>query len=203
VLSVLGTLAQDVLLEPYGALVLDMSVAQTTRLTAMWGAGTIIAMLASGSWLIQRTGYLAALRAGLALNVAVFAGFILAGWLGSPALFRGLVFVLGLGTGLSMAGLLTAVIEYTTSARAGLMMGVWGTAAEIGQTMGGVLGGAVVDAMRWLTGGDALIAYSTLFTLEGALLAIALALAADLRAKTPAHLADVSAGVPAGGMAGD
>ena len=203
VLSVLGTLAQDVLLEPYGALVLDMSVAQTTRLTAMWGAGTIIAMLASGSWLIQRTGYLAALRAGLALNVAVFAGFILAGWLGSPALFRGLVFVLGLGTGLSMAGLLTAVIEYTTSARAGLMMGVWGTAAEIGQTMGGVLGGAVVDAMRWLTGGDALIAYSTLFTLEGALLAIALALAADLRAKMPAHLADVSAGVPAGGMAGD
>ena len=67
-----------------------------------------------------------------------------------------------------MAGLLTAVIEYTTSARAGLMMGVWGTAAEIGQTMGGVLGGAVVDAMRWLTGGDALIAYSALFTLEGA-----------------------------------
>ena len=37
------------LLEPYGALVLDMGVAQTTRLTAMWGAGTIIAMLASGS----------------------------------------------------------------------------------------------------------------------------------------------------------
>lgn len=203
VLSVLGTLAQDVLLEPYGALVLDMRVAQTTRLTAIWGAGTILAMIASGSWLIQRVGYLSALRVGLALNVAVFAGFILAGWLGSPALFRGLVFALGLGTGLSMAGLLTAVIEHTTTARAGLMMGVWGMAAEFGQTMGGVLGGAVVDVVRWLTGGDALIAYGTVFALEGALLVIALALAADLRVETPAQQADVSASVRASVLAGD
>ena len=177
----------------------------TDRLKSTVLSGMGIYTAAVGMQMFLKTGnVLVVLGAiGLALNVAVFAGFILAGWMGSPALFRGLVFVLGLGTGLSMAGLLTAVIEYTTSARAGLMMGVWGTAAEIGQTMGGVLGGAVVDAMRWLTGGDALIAYSTLFTLEGALLAIALALAADLRAKTPAHLADVSAGVPAGGMAGD
>ena len=113
------------------------------------------------------------------------------------------MFVLGLGTGLSMAGLLTAVIEYTTSARAGLMMGVWGMAAEFGQSMGGVLGGVVVDVMRWLTGGSALIAYSTLFAVEGILLVIALALAAGLREKTPAHPADVSASVPARGLAGD
>jgi len=80
---------------------------------------------------------------------------------------------------------------------------VWGMAAEFGQTMGGVLGGAVVDVVRWLTGGDALIAYGAVFTLEGALLVIALALAADLRVETPAQQADVSASVRASVLAGD
>ena len=180
VFSVLGTLAQDVLLEPYGALVLGMSVAQTTRLTAFWGTGTILAMVLAGVWLIARWGYRPVLCAGLALNVAVFAGMLVAGALGSVAGFRALVLALGIGTGLSMAGLLTAVIEFTTFERAGLLMGVWGMAAELGQASGGVLGGAVVDMVRHVTGGNALLAYGTVFTLEACLLAFTLALVRGL-----------------------
>ncbi len=180
-LSVLGTLAQDVLLEPYGALVLEMSVAQTTRLTAIWGTGTLLAIVSAGMYLIARVGYLPVLRAGLLLNVLVFVGIISAGALGSVSVFRALVFLLGIGTGLSMAGLLTAVIEFTTFARAGLLMGVWGTAAELGQAGGGLMGGVVVDLMHHISGGDALLAYGTVFAIEGALLVIALALTGGLR----------------------
>ena len=43
-LTVVGMLGQDVLLEPYAALVLGMSVGATTRLTAIWGAGTLLSM---------------------------------------------------------------------------------------------------------------------------------------------------------------
>ena len=43
-LTVVGTLGQDVLLEPYAALVIGMSVGATTRLTAIWGAGTLLSM---------------------------------------------------------------------------------------------------------------------------------------------------------------
>lgn len=175
VLSVLGTLAQDVLLEPYGALVLDMGVAQTTRLTAIWGTGTIVAMVGAGVWAIKRYGYWLALRIGLALNVGVFAGLVIAGLIGSAGAFMALVFVLGLGTGLAMAGLLTAVIEFTTFTRAGLLMGVWGMAAEFGQASGGVIGGVVVDALRWMGASD-LGAYGAVFGLEGVLLVIALGL---------------------------
>ncbi len=53
-LTVLGTLAQDVLLEPYGALALGMSVGQTARLTAIWGSGTMLAMAITGIWLVKR-----------------------------------------------------------------------------------------------------------------------------------------------------
>jgi BCD family chlorophyll transporter-like MFS transporter len=181
VFSVLGTLAQDVLLEPYGALVLGMSVAQTTRLTALWGTGTILAMALAGVWLIARWGYLPVLRVGLGLNAAVFGGMLMTGALGQVAAFRALVLLLGVGTGLSMTGLLTAVIEFTTFERAGLLMGVWGTAAELGQASGGVLGGMVVDGVRHLSGGNALLAYGTVFVLESLLLLFTLTLTRGLR----------------------
>lgn len=179
-LSTLGTLAQDVLLEPYGALALDMSVAETTRLTAIWGAGMLLTLVPAGLWWIGRWGYLAVLRGGLALSVIVFVGLIAAGWLGSAGLFMALVFALGLGAGLAMAGLLTAVIEFTTAQRAGLLMGVWGMAAEFGQAAGGLLGGVVVDVLRAVTG-DALIAYGAVFAAEAVLLGIVLALSGSLR----------------------
>ncbi len=172
-LTVIGTLAQDVLLEPYAALVLGMTVGQTTSLTAIWGAGTLLSMAAAGLWLIKRFGYARVVRVGLVMGILIFAGLILAGFLKMSWLFLGLVFCLGLSTGLSASGMLTAVVEFTTPARAGLLMGVWGLAHNLGQAAGGLLSGAVVDLVRWLNG-DALTAYGAVFTLEAALLIIAL-----------------------------
>ena len=147
-LVVIGTLAQDVLLEPYGALVLGMSVGETTRLTALWGGGTMVAMLAAGARLIKQFGYRSVLRVGLFLNIIVFGGLIASGALGSVGAFQGLVFVLGLGTGLSATAMLTAVIEFTTMAHAGLYMGVWGIAHELGQAFGSILAGGLVDLIN-------------------------------------------------------
>ena len=173
-LTVLGTLAQDLLLEPYGALALGMSVGQTARLTAIWGSGTVLAMAITGVWLVKRFGYRNIMRVGLLTGAFVFLGLILAGILESPALFMSLVFVLGISTGLSSAGLLTAVIEFTTPARAGLLMGIWGLAHELGQAAGNLMGGVVVDIMRFFTNGNILISYGTVFVLEAGLLFSAL-----------------------------
>src|SRR5690606_36517967 len=139
VLSTLGTLAQDVLLEPYGALVLGMTVAQTTCLTSLWSTGPMITPVVSGVRLSKRWAYMAALRTGLAISVVVFGGIVVAGAIGSVPLFMALVLALGLGAGLAMAGLLTAAFEFTTTLRAGLLMGVWGMASEFGQSAGGLL----------------------------------------------------------------
>jgi BCD family chlorophyll transporter-like MFS transporter len=181
-LVALGTLAQDVLLEPYGAFVLGMPVDDTTGLTAFWGVGVIAAMLASGIVLIPRLGQIAVLRAGLALTIPVFAGVLLAGINGSVDLFRGMVLLMGLGTGLAGAGLLTSVLSFTTAARAGLLMGVWGFAMVLGRSLGGLFGGVIVDVLR-AVGSSYLSAYGVVFVLEGALLIIALALTARIQVR--------------------
>jgi BCD family chlorophyll transporter-like MFS transporter len=61
-------------------------------------------------------------------------------------------------------------------------MGVWGVAHESGEALGGLLGGSVVDLVRLLSGGNAWLAYSTVFTLEAGMLLVALVLVGRVRA---------------------
>ena len=171
----IGTLAQDVLLEPYGALVLGMSVGETTRLTMFWGLGVLAALLLSGLWLQKALGPLRLMRVGLVASVAVFAAVGGVGLAGAPEAFRWLVLAMGFGTGLAGAGMLGSVVAFTTPVRAGLLMGVWGVANMLGHAAGSLLGGIVVDTMRLATG-SALVAYTTLFAFEVAMLVGALVL---------------------------
>ena len=67
-----GTLAQDVLLEPYGALVLNMAVGDTSRLTQFWGIGILISMLFSGLFLLRLLGNLRLMRIGIILSALSF-----------------------------------------------------------------------------------------------------------------------------------
>ncbi len=172
VFTFVGTLAQDVLLEPYGALVLGMSVGDTTRLTAFWGLGVMFSMLLSGAFLIKWLGHLRVLRIGLVASLLVFLGVIFSGMAGQAGLFRGLVVVMGLGTGLAGAGMLTGVINFTTSVRAGLLMGVWGMANLIGRAFGSLMGGGLVDLVQRI-GGEAFLAYASVFALEAVMLLVA------------------------------
>lgn len=175
----IGTLAQDVLLEPYGALVLGMSVGETTRLTMFWGLGVLAAMLLSGLWLLRRVGALRLMRAGLVASMAAFATVAATGLAGAPEYFRWLVLAMGFGTGLAGAGMLGSVVAFTTPVRAGLLMGVWGVANMLGHASGSLMGGIVVDTMRAATG-SALAAYTALFAFEVAMLVVALALSLRL-----------------------
>jgi BCD family chlorophyll transporter-like MFS transporter len=172
VLIMVGTQAQDVILEPFGALVLGMTVGETTQLTALWGAGTVLAMAVAGMWLIKVVGYAPVTRVGLWINAAVFGGLTLSGWLGHAGLFQGLVFALGVGTGLASAGLLSAIVHFATVVRAGILMSVWGLTHNLGQAIGSVLSGSAVDGITRLAGGDALTAYGVVFAVEGALLLV-------------------------------
>lgn len=174
-----GTLAQDVLLEPYGALVLGLSVGQTTRLTMFWGLGVLGAMLLCGLLLLRWLGALRLMRMGLVLSILVFSGVGAAGFMGAPQAFRWMVLALGFCAGLTGAGMLSSVVEFTTPERAGLLMGVWGMANMLGHAAGSLLGGAIVDGMRLATG-SALAAYTSLFAFEVALLVLALFLSRSL-----------------------
>ncbi len=178
-LTFIGTLAQDDFLEPYGALVLNMDVGSTTRLTAYWGIGVLISMLLSGLFLIKLFGYIRLMRAGMVASALVFVGVIVVGLAGNPGAFRVLVLVMGLGTGLAGAGMLSGVISFTTSIRAGLLMGVWGMGNLIGKAIGSLMGGVVIDLMR-LAFDNPFLAYAALFAIEVILLLVALYLTTKL-----------------------
>ena len=173
-ITLFGTQIQDVLLEPYGALRFGMSVSETAQLTAFWGLGTLVAMLASGLYLIKRFGYLRIYRIGLAMVAVMFLLIVVAGVIGNPNILRLMVVLLGLGTGLAAASLLVTMIEFTTEARAGLLIGVWGVAHQLGRALSGLVGGLIVDGLLAITNDSAMIAYGAAFVLEAVLLVIAM-----------------------------
>lgn len=173
-LTLLGTQMQDVLLEPYAGLVFGLDVSATTRLTMFWGLGTLISILLSGLILIKLFGLLRLFRVGIALLLVLFPLLILAGAMQSVAMLQLTVLGLGLGTGLSAASLLAYMVQFTTLKRAGLMVGVWGVGHQLGRALASLLGGALVDGMKWATGDNYLVAYGTAFMLEAALLLVAM-----------------------------
>jgi BCD family chlorophyll transporter-like MFS transporter len=199
IFTFIGTLAQDALLEPYGGLVLGMSVGETTRLTMYWGLGVLASMLLSGIFLIKWLGHMNLMRTGIIVSILVFVGLIVTGIAGNASIFKNLVFIMGLGTGLAGAGMLSSIISFTTPIRAGILMGVWGVANMLGHAVGNLFGGVIVDGVRFATG-NALTAYSSLFAMEAVMLGIALYLTTKLdvnTAKARAEETEVLAAVAA------
>jgi BCD family chlorophyll transporter-like MFS transporter len=176
----IGTLAQDVLLEPYGALVLEMSPSETTRLTAFWGIGVLLAMLLCGGLLLRFFSFLTILRTGLIFSAFAFGSVIFVGMTGNADRFRALVFIMGFGTGIAGAGMLTGLAHFTTTVRAGMLMGVWGMANLLGRASGSIIGGVVVQTLQTITG-SALIGYTAVFAIEVVMILVALVLSFKLR----------------------
>ncbi len=121
-----GFAMQDVILEPYGAEVLGMSVSQTTLLSGMTATGGLIAFIIAARLL--KTGFdalrLSAL--GMLVGVFAFAAVVMAGPLKSALLFQAGAAMIGFGGGLFAVGTLTAAMSFEKIAGAGLALGAWG-----------------------------------------------------------------------------
>jgi len=179
-LTLLGTQMQDVLLEPYGGLVLGMNVETTTQLTMFWGLGTLVSMLLAGIILLKKMSMARVYRLGLTIVVLLFPGIILAGGLQNVNLLRLFVVGLGLGTGLTAASLLSVTVAFTSLKRAGLMVGVWGVGHQLGRALASLIAGVLVDGVLAATGQNAFVAYSAAFLLEAGLLVVAIVLIGKL-----------------------
>jgi len=164
--------AQDVLLEPFGAEVLGMSVATTSRLASIWGVGLLLTLTA-GTPLVRRYGKKNCANVGGAVAALAFALIIITGWLGNAGLFMGAVLLLGLGGGLMTISNLSFMLDMTVPQAAGLYIGAWGVADFVGRAIGTIFSGLLRDVLYQLTG-QVIIGYSVVFGLEiiGLLLAI-------------------------------
>ena len=166
--------AQDVLLEPYGADVLGMSVSATSRLTAIWGVGVLLTMV-GGLPVVRRVGKKRAANIGAVVAAIGFAAIVLTGLLQQVNLFMAAVFVLGLGGGLMTVSNLSFMLDMTVTGAAGLYMGAWGVANFAGQSLGSISSGLIRDVAYGITGSN-LFGYVIVFGLEIAGLIIAMIL---------------------------
>jgi len=163
--ALLATLSQDIFLEPYGAKLFSMSVGQTAQLNMYWGTGTLVALLVCGLWLVNRVGRKRVTGIGLVIVALTFAGVITAGGIGQRELFIALVFLLGIGSGISASGMLSLMVDFTTPEQAGLLMGAWTIAHQLAEVVGNFLGGVLVDGVLALSD-SYFAAFGTVFGLE-------------------------------------
>lgn len=176
----LGTFAYgmaDVLLEPYGGQVLGMSVAQTTKLTAVLAGGTLIGFALASYTLGRGANPLRLARLGALVGVPGFVAIVLAAHSGDLSIFILGTFAIGFGAGLFSHGTLTATMRRAPRDQIGLALGAWGavqaTAAGVGVALGGILRDIVLH-LPIAEAVDAATPYITVFALEGAVLLMAL-----------------------------
>ena len=187
----LGTMAftmEDVLLEPYGGEILNLSVSATTMLTATLSAGSLIGFCWASFVLGRGADAFRMANQGLMVGIPAFMAVILAAPMGSALVFAIGTFLIGLGAGLFSHGTLTATMNLAPKEQTGLALGAWGavqaTAAGGAMALGGVL--RDVLAQNW----GALSGYNGVYLLEIVLLVAAWAAMIPLLSRrriTPQH----------------
>jgi len=172
IILLIALLGQDILLEPFGGEAFEMAVTDTTRITSIWGAFMLIALLVAGALerrISKRT--IAFWGGGVAL-----VGFILiaaSGILVNTGVFYTGVVLLGTGTGLSTVSNLSLMLDMTTATKVGLFIGAWGMANAASRLIGALLSGVARDILTQILQ-DPVLAYVSVFIILALLLLISL-----------------------------
>jgi len=179
----LGTIAfnmADVLLEPFGGEVLNLSVSYTTKLTALFAIGGLSGF-AFAVWVTQRgvDAYQVA-RSGAGNGLPAFLLVLCSVPTGLLPLFLTGNFLIGFGGALFAHGTLTATMSRAPQSQAGLALGAWGsvqaTAAGLALAFAGTLRDVATTALDgvavpWGFSGAA-AGYGVVYALEIVLLLI-------------------------------
>jgi BCD family chlorophyll transporter-like MFS transporter len=144
-LGTAGFSMQEILLEPYGGQVLGLTVAQTTRLTAVWAFGSLLAFALTAHLLARGTLPNRIALAGVLIGILAFGAVIAADPLQSPLLFRFGALLIGFGGGLFAVGTLTAAMAMARGGQSGLALGAWGAVQATCYGLAVGLGGALRD----------------------------------------------------------
>ena len=156
---VLGTAAfnmQDIILEPYGAQVLHLSVGATTGLTALLAGGALAAFAIAARSLQRGTDPYRLAAVGVLAGVLGFSAVIFAGPLDGTNLFRIGTLFIGFGGGLFSVGTLIAAMDLESRDRTGLALGAWGAAQATAAGVAIAMGGAMRDLVSSLAASGAL-----------------------------------------------
>lgn len=172
-LSMTAYFMQELILEPYAALVFNYTPSQTTSLSGIQNGGVFVGMLCVG---ILAT----------AINLGTIRGWVKLGCIGSASMLMAImlmgqistgipleiaVFGLGFFNGMfavSAIGSMMKLAGRGPSSREGTQMGLWGAAQAIAAGFGGLIGTLLVDVLH-AAQFSTVSAYGIVFTFEAAL----------------------------------
>jgi BCD family chlorophyll transporter-like MFS transporter len=169
--ATLGFGTHDILLEPYGAEILGMSVTSTTLLTALWGVAMVIAIVAAGLWLWRGGSGARLLISG---GIAGVFGFLWVSASGYVNIFGGFQFgvmCIGIGRGLFIVGSIATVMSLADRNHTGLFIGIWGVVQSLAQGFGTIGGGVARDIIKQQYN-NPLLGYVSVYAVAGSLLVI-------------------------------
>ncbi|MDM7947310.1 MAG: BCD family MFS transporter [Oceanibaculum nanhaiense] len=179
---------QDILLEPYGGEILGMSVGQTTLLTGLWAAGTMLGFAWAGHSLQRGAQMHRVAGRGLLIGIGAFSAVILASPLQLTGLFYAGAAAVGLGGGLFAVSTMLAAMSVSGRAQNGIVVGAWGavqaTAIGTGLLVAGLLKNTVNELALSGTLGEAMntsaAGYLVVYQTEIVLLFVCLAIIGPL-----------------------
>lgn len=164
---------QEAVMEPYGGEVFGLCVADTTKLNAFWGTGTLIGISSTGFLIVprlgkQKTAILGCLTVALSLVLVIISGFS-----ANARFLQGSLVIFGLASGITTTGAISLMLDLTAAETAGTFIGAWGLAQAIARALATVTGGAVLDIGKQIFE-SRVLAYGLVFTLQamGMILAI-------------------------------
>ncbi|MGK7928339.1 MAG: BCD family MFS transporter [Spirulina sp.] len=156
---------QDAVMEPYGGEVFGMCIAETTKLNVPFGMGTLLGISGTGLFLVSRLGKKKTTNAGCIGAAIAFGFIILSGFVGSPSLLKGSLFLFGLSSGVITAGATSLMLDLTVAETAGTFIGAWGLAQAMARGLATLLGGTVLNLGK-LFFTSSVLAYGSVFLLQ-------------------------------------
>jgi len=175
----------DVLLEPFGGQVLQMTISETTRLTVYLACGSLIGFTLASRWLGRGARPVDMAIYGVIAGIPAFGLIVWSSTILSPPVLMAGTLLAGFGAGLFGHGTLTATMRSAPRDQIGLSLGAWGavqaTSAGLAIAIGGVMRDTIVATGA--VGASAATQYTAVFVLEVGLLTLALLLALPLRGR--------------------
>jgi BCD family chlorophyll transporter-like MFS transporter len=204
-ISMLAYSAEELVLEPFAGLVLNMNPGQSTQLSSVLHAGSLIGMI-----LVGVLGARFGARKGLWMRLwtilgcigsaAALAAVASLAFLGLGRLEPMAVMALGFANGVfavAAIGSMMGLAGAGASGREGVRMGVWGAAQAGAFALGGLTGAVGVDVTRALLHDNG-VAFAVVFALEALCFVAAATLAARASPAERTGGAPIDAGSRAG-----
>ncbi|WP_439122746.1 PucC family protein [Marivita sp.] len=177
----------DVLLEPYGGEALGLSVASTTKLTALLAGGTLIGFGIASRVLSTGGRPSTTSLIGALIGIPGFIAIIASAYGGGIYAFLAGTLLIGMGAGLFGHSTLTATMRAAPKDKIGLALGAWGsvqaTAAGVGMALAGWVRDIIVALPQDANGLSVETPYNIVFSMEIGFLVLAVFIALPLAAR--------------------